>query len=107
MPRPYIADAIESVLSQHIPDVEHIIMDGGSTDGTLEILKKYPHLIVVSGPDNGMYDAINKGIGISKGEWIGLLNADDLYPTGKPETGPGSHSAGPPFAGREWWICRF
>jgi glycosyltransferase involved in cell wall biosynthesis len=78
----YLAEAIESVLMQHVPDVEHIIMDGGSTDGTLEILKKYPHLIVVSGPDNGMYDAINKGIGISKGEWIGLLNADDLYPTG-------------------------
>ena len=78
----YIAEAIESVLIQHAPDVEHIIVDGGSSDGTLEILKKFPHLIVVSEPDNGMYDAINKGIGISKGEWIGLLNADDLYPAG-------------------------
>jgi glycosyltransferase involved in cell wall biosynthesis len=78
----YIAEAIESVMAQKIQDVEHIIMDGGSTDGTLEILKKYSHLIVVSEPDNGMYDAINKGIGISQGEWIGLLNADDLYPTG-------------------------
>ena len=74
--RSFIAEAIESVLAQQIPDVEHIIMDGGSTDGTLEILKKYPHLVVVSGPDHGMYDAINQGIGISNGEWIGLLNAD-------------------------------
>ncbi len=80
--QPYIAEAIESVIAQEISDLEHIIMDGGSTDGTLEILEKYPHLVVVSGPDNGMYDAINKGIGISKGEWIGLLNADDLYPLG-------------------------
>jgi glycosyltransferase involved in cell wall biosynthesis len=80
--QPYIAEAIESVLAQHFPDVEHIIMDGGSTDGTLEILKKYPHLVVVSEPDNGMYDAINKGIGITKCDWIGLLNSDDLYPTG-------------------------
>ena len=78
----FIAEAIESVLAQQIPDVEHIIMDGGSTDGTLEILKKYPHLIVVSEPDKGMYDAVNKGIKIARGEWIGLLNADDLYPTG-------------------------
>jgi glycosyltransferase involved in cell wall biosynthesis len=78
----FIVDAIESVLAQQIPDVEHIIMDGGSTDGTLAVLKKFPHLIVVSEPDNGMYDAINKGIGIAKGEWIGLLNSDDLYPTG-------------------------
>lgn len=78
----FIADAVESVLAQQIPDVEHIVMDGGSTDGTLEILKKYPQLVVISGPDQGMYDAINKGIGIAKGEWIGLLNADDLYPAG-------------------------
>jgi len=80
--RTFIAEAIESVLAQQIPNAEHIIMDGGSTDGTLEILREYPHLIVVSEPDNGMYDAINKGIKISRGEWIGLLNADDLYPAG-------------------------
>ena len=47
-----------------------------------KFLKNIPHLVVISGSDNGMYDAINKGIEISKGEWIGLLNADDLYPTG-------------------------
>lgn len=78
----YIAEAIESVIAQEISGVEHIIVDGGSTDGTLGILEKYPHLVVISGPDNGMYDAINKGIRIASGEWIGLLNSDDLYPMG-------------------------
>jgi glycosyltransferase involved in cell wall biosynthesis len=78
----YIAEAIVSVLAQQITDVEHVVVDGGSTDGTMEILKKFPHLIVISEPDKGMYDAINKGIQISKGEWIGLLNADDVYPKG-------------------------
>ena len=80
--RSFIAEAIASVMEQQIPDVEHIIIDGGSTDGTLELLKQYPHLIVVSEPDRGMYDAINKGIRMARGEWIGLLNADDLYPKG-------------------------
>ncbi len=61
----FIAEAVESVLSQDYPNVEHIIMDGGSTDGTLEVLKRYPHLRVVSEPDEGMYTAINK-------DWISL-----------------------------------
>ena len=78
----YIAEAIESVLAQNMTAVEHIVVDGGSTDSTLEILKKYPHLIVINGPDRGMYDAINKGIQLARGEWIGLLNADDIYPEG-------------------------
>jgi glycosyltransferase involved in cell wall biosynthesis len=78
----YIEEAIESVLAQKEVRVEHIIVDGASNDGTLEILKKYSHLRVISEPDNGMYDAINKGIKIAHGEWIGLLNADDLYPDG-------------------------
>ena len=78
----FIAEAIESVLAQRISGIEHIIMDGGSTDGTLDILKECPHLVVVSEPDTGMYDAVNKGIKIAAGQWIGLLNADDLYPTG-------------------------
>jgi glycosyltransferase involved in cell wall biosynthesis len=78
----YIEEAIESVLAQREVRVEHIIVDGGSKDGTLEIIKKYTHLRVISEPDNGMYDAINKGLEIAQGEYIGLLNADDLYPTG-------------------------
>lgn len=75
-----IETAIQSVLDQNYPELEHIIVDGGSTDGTLTILKKYPHLQVVSEPDLGMYDAINKGIRKSTGDLIGVLNSDDRYP---------------------------
>lgn len=74
-----IAAAIESVLLQNYPNFEHIIIDGGSTDGTLELLKKYPHLKIQVGHDKGMYDALNKGLDLAKGEIIGFLNSDDLY----------------------------
>lgn len=77
-----IREAIESVQQQDYPTVEHIIMDGGSTDGTLEILREYPHLIVVSEKDNGLYDAINKGFQRATGDFVGLLNSDDLYEPG-------------------------
>ena len=75
----YIEDAIQSVLRQNYSAVEHIVVDGGSTDGTLDILARYPHISVVSEPDQGMYDALNKGLKIASGEIIGFLNADDLY----------------------------
>jgi glycosyltransferase involved in cell wall biosynthesis len=74
-----ITNAIESVLAQGFPAFEHIIVDGVSTDGTLQILKQYPHLKVISEPDQGMYDALNKGLEIATGEIIGFLNTDDLY----------------------------
>lgn len=74
-----IRQAIESVLNQDYSPVEHIIVDGGSTDGTLGILKQYPHLHVISEPDQGLYDALNKGIRAAHGEIIGQLNSDDLY----------------------------
>ena len=74
-----IETAIQSVLDQHYPNVEHIIIDGGSTDGTLDVLSKYPKLKVVSEPDKGMYDALNKGIALASGEIIGILNSDDYY----------------------------
>lgn len=54
-------------------------MDGGSTDGTLEVLARYPHLRVVSQPDEGIYDALNKGMRLANGEVVGFLNSDDLY----------------------------
>jgi glycosyltransferase involved in cell wall biosynthesis len=77
-----IADAIESVLAQNDPAFEHIIIDGGSTDGTREVLERYPHLRVVSEPDRGMYDALNKGLRMARGEIIGLLNTDDRLAPG-------------------------
>jgi glycosyltransferase involved in cell wall biosynthesis len=78
----FVRAAVESVLAQGYPNFEHIVMDGGSTDGTLDILKEYPHLRVVSEPDWGMYDAINKGLGLAHGEIAAWLNTDDVYPPG-------------------------
>jgi glycosyltransferase involved in cell wall biosynthesis len=77
-----IETAIQSVLEQHYPAIEHIIIDGGSTDGTLELLKKYSYLRVISEPDQGMYDALNKGLNLASGELIGFLNSDDRYALG-------------------------
>jgi glycosyltransferase len=77
---PTIAWCIESVQAQSFP-AEHIIIDGGSTDGTLEVVERYRHGVarVVSEPDRGIYDAMNKGIALATGEVIGILNADDFY----------------------------
>lgn len=75
-----IGTAIESVLSQDYPFIEYIIVDGGSTDHTLDIVAAYRHRIarVVSEPDLGIYDAINKGIRMATGDVVGLLHADDF-----------------------------
>lgn len=75
-----IKTAIESVLSQYYPDIEYIIIDGGSTDGTVELVKSYGDKIntFISEPDKGLYDAFNKGINLATGEVIGFVNADDL-----------------------------
>jgi glycosyltransferase involved in cell wall biosynthesis len=78
----FLAEAVESVRDQDYPHVEHIIMDGGSTDGSLELLGRYPHLRVYSQPDKGIYDALNKGIRLSQGDVIGFLNTDDCYAPG-------------------------
>lgn len=76
-----IADTIESVLSQDFPQIEYIVVDGGSSDGTVEIIKRYEDRIAhwVSEKDRGMYDAMNKGIALATGDVIGILNSDDVY----------------------------
>ena len=77
-----IGQAIESVLNQGYPDLEHIVMDAMSTDDTVSVLSRYPHLITRIEPDRGLYDAINKGLQIASGEIIGFLNSDDHYEQG-------------------------
>jgi O-methyltransferase len=78
----YIERAIKSVLEQDYKNLEHIIVDGGSTDGTVDILRKYKHLIWKSEPDNGQADAMNKGFERSSGDVIVYLNADDYFFSG-------------------------
>ncbi|MGE5558750.1 MAG: glycosyltransferase family 2 protein [Bacillota bacterium] len=77
----YIEDAIKSVIGQTYPNIEYIIVDGGSKDQTMEIVMKYRNNIntIISEPDCGIYDAMNKGIKNSNGEIIGILNSDDWY----------------------------
>jgi len=73
---------INSVLDQDYPKIEHIIVDGGSTDGTLEICRRYPHLIIHSGKDRGQSHAINKGFAMAQGDILAWLCADDEYEPG-------------------------
>lgn len=79
--REHIADAIDSALGQSHSDVELIVIDGGSTDGTLEVLQTYADRIavLVSEPDQGIYDALNKGLRLATGEVIAFLHADDVF----------------------------
>ena len=88
-----LSTAIDSVLSQKGVDIEYIIVDGGSSDGTVEVLKDYENKLLnlstiqpfnfrwLSEKDNGMYDAINKGIKMATGDVVGILNADDVLAT--------------------------
>ncbi len=74
----FLEEAIESVLSQDYPDVEYIVVDGGSTDGSLEILTRYQdRLVLTSEPDEGQVDALRKGFERAQGEILGWLNSDD------------------------------
>jgi glycosyltransferase involved in cell wall biosynthesis len=76
-----IADCIESVIGQNFNNIEYIIIDGGSTDGTIQIIEKYRHHLThfVSEPDKGIYDAMNKGIKLASGNIVGILNSDDCF----------------------------
>ena len=75
-----IESTLKSVQAQDYPDIEHVVIDGGSSDGTLEILQRHRHHLaaLISEPDQGLYDAMNKGISLAAGDVIGLLNADDV-----------------------------
>jgi glycosyltransferase involved in cell wall biosynthesis len=76
----FVAQTVESVLAQGYPHLEYIVVDGGSTDGTLDVLTRFADRItIVRGPDVGQADAINRGFALARGEVFGWLNADDLY----------------------------
>ncbi len=80
----HLETCLMSIASQTYPDIEHIIIDGGSSDGTLEVISHFTSNTsritrLISEPDNGIYDALNKGIGMATGDIIGFLHADDFY----------------------------
>lgn len=76
-----IEQTIHSVISQSYPNIEYIVIDGASTDGTMEVVERYKGKInlVISEPDHGIYDAMNKGIKYATGEWINFMNAGDYF----------------------------
>jgi glycosyltransferase len=75
-----IKRTLNSVLNQSYIDIEHIIVDGGSKDSTLDICKSFSHIAkIISEPDKGVYDAFNKGLKLATGDIIGFLNADDVF----------------------------
>lgn len=82
----HLAECIGSVLSQEGAELEQILVDGGSTDGTLDIVRRFaavdPRLRWISGPDDGIADAFNKGLALATGDLIGILNSDDAFAPG-------------------------
>ena len=75
----FVEEMIESVHSQSGPAIEHIVLDGGSRDGTRDVLARFPQLCVIEGPDDGSHDAMNRGLALAQGGIIGFINADDRY----------------------------
>jgi len=82
--RDCLPGCVESVLGQDYPHIEHILLDAGSKDGTVDLLGQYGHEVAlwISEPDKGVYDAWNKGLALARGEWIAFLGADDRYRPG-------------------------
>lgn len=76
-----ISQAIESVLAQDYPNIEYIVIDGASKDHSLQIINQYKNKIslIISEPDRGMYEAINKGLKLATGDIVGLLHSDDFF----------------------------
>src|SRR5437867_1437077 len=75
----FLPETLESVHGQDYPRLEHVVVDGGSTDGTLDLLRAAPGTVWVSGPDRGMYDAVGRGFDLARGEILAYQNADDRY----------------------------
>jgi len=75
----FIEETIRSILDQNYPNLEHLVMDGGSTDNTIEVLKNFPHIVWVSEKDHGQTHAVNKGLQRARGEIVGWLNSDDTF----------------------------
>ena len=100
-----IAGALESVRTQDYPRLEHVVVDGGSTDGTLDILERAEGVRFVSEPDHGRADAVNKGVAMAGGDVIGWLNADDRYEAGALEA-VGRALAGRPDVAWVTGYCR-
>jgi len=75
----FLAETLASVRGQDYPRIEHIVVDGGSTDGTLDLLGRAEGIRWVSKPDRGLYDAVNKGFRLARGEILGYQNSDDRY----------------------------
>jgi len=96
-----IRETIESVATQNYPHLEHVVMDGGSTDGTLEVLRSFHSIRLWSGPDEGHFDAMNKGVRLSTGDVVAVLNADDCYEAGTIQT------VGEAFAAHPEWEALF
>jgi len=80
----YIEETFQSVFAQKYPNLEYFVVDGGSTDGTLDIIRKYESQLTgwISEPDQGMYDALNKGFARTTGEVMGWISATDLLQSG-------------------------
>ena len=104
----FLEETIASVLAQDYPHIEYIVMDGGSTDGSLEILKRHEgRLRWISGRDRGTADAINRGFSLSRGQIFSYLNADDVYLPGAISAAVRSLSADPESSvvyGDAWWV---
>ena len=101
--RSTIERSLESVAAQGYPGLEHVVIDGQSTDGTLDILKSFESrgaITLVSEPDGGLAEALNKGVRIAGGDVLGLLNADDLYLPGSLVRVAAAFRANP----RAWWV---
>jgi len=103
----FIEETLQSVAAQDYPNIEHIVVDGGSTDGTLGILARYPNITVLTGRDRGAADAINRGFDRSHGEFFTWLNADDLLLPGAIGAAVAALQKAPEAGGvygEGWWI---